>query len=332
MKGILRSFLLSFVFLFILIVFTVYHSVEKEFPDNLRVRVEKGENLRSLLRKLKNRAGFSDFDLVLLYYYARVSGKDRIKSGTYLALKGESLLSFLKKVNSGRAILIRVTIPEGFNSYQIGELLDKKRVCRYEDFIRYAFSRLTAEKYGIHSDRVEGFLFPDTYEFSEDMNAEQVIRVMVENFWKHYPEEFKKREKELGWDTYRVVTLASIIQKETSKVEEMPLVSAVYHNRLKKGMLLQADPTVIYGLYPNFDGNLKKKDLLDRSNRWNTYVYKGLPPTPICNPGLLAIKAALYPASVDYLYFVAKGDGTHYFSRTYEEHRKAVYRYQIKKK
>ena len=329
MKLILKSFLVAIIFFVFLMSFTFYYSLSKGFSKERVFKVERGENIRILLRKVGKTGDFNNLDLHLALFYARIAGLDRIKRGTYLALKNESLLSFLKKVNSGRGVLVKVTIPEGYNVYQIADVLEKRGVCNSDDFLKLALSRLTAARYDIPSDRVEGFLFPDTYKFAAGTPPLRVIDTMIKNFWNHYDEKLRRRTKEIGWDVYKVVILASIIQKETSALDEMPLISAVYHNRLKKGMLLQADPTVIYGLMPDFDGNLRKRDLLDRKNKWNTYVYKGLPPTPICNPGIDAIKAALYPADVDYLYFVSMGNGRHYFSVRYEDHLRAVRKYQL---
>ena len=330
MKAFLKISVISFFFLLLLFYITASYSLHKKFSKPVNIEVKKGETLRSVLRKLKKSKDVNNLDLWILYYYGRLSGATRVKKGMYRIEKGENLLSVLRKINLGKGILIRITIPEGFNSYQIADLLDAKGVCKKEEFLKRTFNRFVAARYNIPSDRVEGFLYPDTYEFSGGMSPEVVIDTMIKNFWKHYTTDFKKREKELGWNTYKVVTLASIIQKETYLPEEMPLVSAVFHNRLKIGMPLQADPTVIYGIFPHFDGNLRKKDLLDKSNKWNTYVYRGLPPTPICNPGIEAIKAALYPAHVNYLYFVSMGNGKHYFSSTYKQHERAVIKYQIK--
>ncbi len=331
MKLVLKSTVVSLIFLFFLFGFTFYYSLSKGFEKETVIEVRKGDTIRSVLRRLSRSGDFNNLDLNLALLYARLTGLDRVKRGRYLVSGGETLLDFLKKINSGKGILVKITIPEGYNVYQIAETLDRNGVCGYKEFLDYALSKGVAARYNIPGDRVEGFLFPDTYKFSADTPPMKIIDTMIKNFWKHYSDEFMKRTKEMGWSVYKVVTLASIIQKETSVVDEMPIISAVYHNRLKKGMLLQADPTVIYGLMPHFDGNLRKRDLLDRNNPWNTYVHKGLPPTPICNPGVDAIRTALWPANVNYLYFVARGDGRHFFSVTYKEHLKAVRKYQLGK-
>ncbi len=330
MKTFLKVSVASVVFLFLLFAVTFFVSVNKKIVTPLELKVERGENLREILRRIGKEESLNNLDLWIIYYYLRLSGKTNIKAGLYMGIRGDRIVDFIKKIVAGKALLVKVTIPEGYNSYQIAKQLGKNGVCDEKNFLKFAFDPAVAERYGIPSDRVEGFLFPDTYKFSAETPPLKIIDAMIKDFWRHYPEDFKKREKKIGWDTYRVVILASIIQKEAFAADEMPLISAVYHNRLKKHMLLQADPTVIYGLFPHFDGNLRKKDLLDKANRWNTYIYRGLPPTPIGSPGVDAIRTALYPADVDYLYFVSMGNGRHFFSKTYSEHMKAVLKYQIK--
>jgi UPF0755 protein len=173
---------------------------------------------------------------------------------------------------------------------------------------------------------LEGYLFPDTYHLLREMDPEEVIQMMVHQFRKVFGPDFARWASELGISEREVVILASIIEKETSLSEEKPLVSAVFHNRLRKKIPLQSDPTVIYGI-KNFNGNLTKQDLM-RPTPYNTYVIAGLPPTPICNPGKDSLLAAVHPAPVSYLYFVSKNDGSHYFSSAIEEHNRAVWKYQ----
>jgi UPF0755 protein len=151
---------------------------------------------------------------------------------------------------------------------------------------------------------------------------------MVETFFKNLPKQFEEKAKNNGLTVYEAVILASIIQKESYYKDELPLISSVFHNRLKKRMRLESDPTIIYGIYENFDGNIRKKDLIDKSNIYNTYKIFGLPPTPICNPDKYSLEAAVNPAKTDYLYFVADKEGKHHFSKTYAEHSKKVYKFQ----
>jgi UPF0755 protein len=158
------------------------------------------------------------------------------------------------------------------------------------------------------------------------MKTEEIIQMMVQQFKRVFNHEWNHRASQLGLSQREVVTLASIVEKETSLPEEKPIISAVFHNRLKKKIPLQSDPTVIYGI-KNFNGNLTRADL-QRPSPYNTYLINGLPPTPICNPGKDSLLAALYPSPVSYFYFVSKNDGSHYFSSTIEEHNRAVWKYQ----
>jgi UPF0755 protein len=183
----------------------------------------------------------------------------------------------------------------------------------------------TAKAYGFSGPGLEGYLFPDTYHLSRGMTPRAVIDVMVKRFFAVMGP-FSEAIRQSGMSLEQVVTLASIVEKETGAPEERPLIAGVFLKRLKNNMRLESDPTVIYGIDP-FDGNLKKEDLRTHTP-YNTYLIKGLPPGPISSPGLEAIKAVLFPAQTDFLYFVSKNDGTHHFSKTFSEHRKAVRKYQ----
>jgi UPF0755 protein len=221
----------------------------------------------------------------------------------------------------------QIIIPEGYTVRQIAlRLAEKGIVEQQEEFLSLAFSVNFAGSLGIEGAGVEGYLFPDTYLFPKGVASAEVIRTMVGKFRRVYVPAFSQRAAELGMTDKQIVTLASIIEKETGVPEERPLVSAVFHNRLKRGMPLCSDPTVIYGIKA-FDGNLRKLDLM-RMTPYNTYLSRGLPPGPIANPGASAIQAALYPAPTNYLYFVSRNDGTHHFSATLREHNEAVWKYQ----
>jgi UPF0755 protein len=176
---------------------------------------------------------------------------------------------------------------------------------------------------------LEGYLFPDTYLLPRRSKPEEVVKTMVTRFWQLYTPNLQARAAELNMTERQVLILASIIEKETGQDQERPLVSAVFHNRLRRNWPLQSDPTLIYAI-PNFNGNLTREHLA-RPGKYNTYLKPGLPPGPIANPGIKSIEAALYPAPVKYVYFVSKNDGTHQFSTTLEEHNRAVDHYQRKK-
>jgi len=189
------------------------------------------------------------------------------------------------------------------------------------------YDRKFLDSLDIDAPSLEGYLYPDTYRLPKGIEPEEIFTIMVQRMREKFDESLRRRAEELGMTENEVLTLASIIEKEAMYEREMPLISAVYHNRLKRGMKLQADPTVLYGVRDK-DRRIRYIDL-KRSTPYNTYVIEGLPPGPIASPSIESIRAALYPADVDFLFFVSKNDGTHYFSRTGQEHRRAVLRYQL---
>jgi UPF0755 protein len=264
------------------------------------------------------------------YLMARVLGiAQRVKAGEYELSTAMMPSVILHKLVTGDVVKYRVTLPEGYTVRQIAvRLAERGIIDEPEEFLTVAFSSDFAVGLGIAGDGVEGYLFPDTYLFPKGLPPEEVIKRMVENFKRVYAPDFSLRATELGMTDREVVTLASIIEKETGLAEERPLISAVFHNRLKRGIPLSSDPTVIYGI-KDFDGNLRKRDL-EKRTPYNTYLIRGLPPGPIANPGRSSILAALYPAPVKYLYFVSRNNGSHHFSATLREHNEAVRRYQQK--
>lgn len=232
------------------------------------------------------------------------------------------------KISKGLKKLYRITIPEGSDLYDIAKILEENLICSSKDFLKYALSEETARKYGLKTPTMEGFLFPDTYFFSKNTHPMKVIDIMHVNFLKK-TQELRKKLPEKNLTLEEWVTIASMIEKETAKPEEKPLVSAVIYNRIKKGMKLQIDPTVIYALKRR--GLWKGKLTLEHlriDDPYNTYYYFGLPPSPICNPGLESLKYALEPAPVDYIYFVADGSGGHYFSKNFSDHSRKVREYR----
>lgn len=252
-----------------------------------------------------------------------------VKAGYYELSAAMTPFQIMDKLRKGEVYRIKVTIPEGYTMRQIARLLVTKGVIdREASFVEAAKDRRLLDSFGISANSAEGFLFPDTYFFEKRENSYTVMKKMIRTFFKVFNKEMRKRAEELGMSIEEVVTLASLIEKETAVQQERRLISAVFHNRLKNGMRLQCDPSVIYGLSNSFDGNLKKEHLKDARNLYNTYVYKGLPPGPIANPGRDSLLAALYPADVSYKYFVSRNDGTHYFSTSLREHNAAVRRFQ----
>jgi UPF0755 protein len=258
---------------------------------------------------------------------ARWSGVDiHIKSGEYQFSNRMLPRDVLNKLIRGEQIKYSITIPEGLTLVRIAELYNEMELADKEKFTELATDPNFAASLGVEQENLEGYLYPDTYKFIRNLGERNIIRGMVTRFNEIYHDQFREREAELNFSRREVVTLASLIEKETAYSEEKPLIAAVFHNRLKRKMRLQCDPTVIYGL-DSFTGKLKRRDLKTYTP-FNTYLIDGLPPTPIANPGINSIRAALYPADVDYLYFVSKNDGTHFFSATFSEHNRAVRKYQ----
>ena len=259
--------------------------------------------------------------------------KAEIKAGEYEFHTRMLPLEVLNSLVKGQVKRHLVTIAEGYTLSQIAQYLEDLNIVEKEAFFQKASSPAFIASLGLsHSTQsgslstLEGYLFPETYHLIKEMASEEVIKMMVHQFKKVFGPELQSRASQMGISQREAVILASIIEKETPLSEEKPLISAVFHNRLKKKIPLQSDPTVIYGI-KNFNGNLTKEHLL-KPTPYNTYLISGLPPTPICNPGKDSILAALYPAPVPYLYFVSKNDGSHYFSSNIEDHNQAVWKYQ----
>ncbi|VEN74585.1 Endolytic murein transglycosylase [Candidatus Desulfarcum epimagneticum] len=262
---------------------------------------------------------------------AFLKGDDKqIKAGEY-ALGPSMTPSFiLGELVRGRGLLRRLTIPEGQNMRQIASLAARAGVCGEKEFMDAAVNPSLAAEMGVDAETFEGYLFPDTYFFPRDTAPAALIAAMVRRFRSVFSPEWEERARSLGFSVHQVVTLASIIEKETGAAPERPVISSVFHNRLKKNMRLESDPTVIYGIR-DFDGNLTRRHLKEPAPH-NTYVIRGLPPGPIASPGLESLRAALYPADTDFLFFVSKNDGFHQFSATLREHEKAVFKHQKRRR
>jgi len=293
------------------------------------VILERGEPLKSFLNKL-DKKGIRVNPFVFRLYLKLTGHSKDLKAGEYMISTGHSIRTLADTLIKGKIYLRRVVIWEGLDMFDIARLMVREGILSQEkDFLNATTNPSLLKKMKVPGETAEGFLFPETYRFPRNSPPQRVVEKMVYTFCNRITPTIKEKCHEIGLTLYEAVTLASIIQKETFVKSEMPLVSAVYHNRLKRGMKLQADPTVIYAIklkYGQEKLQLSKRDLAIDSP-YNTYRHKGLPPGPICNPGLAALRAAVNPAPVDYLYFVSKGDGTHYFSRTLAEHNRAVWKY-----
>jgi UPF0755 protein len=258
----------------------------------------------------------------------RLTMTDRkLRAGYYNLNSAMSSWDVFSRLRKGMIIQYFVTIPEGFTLDDIKIKL-KARGLINNDSWQLVNNRDFLSSLNIEAPSLEGYIYPDTYNLAKGADTADVFRIMVQRLRENFDQSLRERAKELGMSENDVLTLASIIEKEAMIDEERPIISAVYSNRLKKKMRLQADPTVIYGIHSCLRC-ITKSDL-KRKTPYNTYVIEGLPPGPIASPGIKSIKAALYPAQVNYLYFVSKNDGTHYFSKTGEEHVAAVMLYRQK--
>lgn len=288
--------------------------------------IKSGQSLGLVAKNLeKNNLITSPIKFKIL---AKLMSMDKkIQAGEYKLVSTMTPMDILNAFVKGEVNLHKLTIPEGYSIKQIAEVLEKNNLCSKDEFIEKAFDMEMVESLNINGESLEGYLFPETYFFSKNPSPENIINAMANRFFSIYTDELRKRAEEINFTDHEIITLASIIEKETGAAKERKLISSVFHNRLKKRMKLETDPTVIYGI-KNFNGNITKKDLRKKTP-YNTYIIRGLPPGPIANPGIESIKAALYPAKTEFLFFVSKKDGTHYFSRTLREHNKAVRKYQL---
>ncbi|MEK9629867.1 MAG: endolytic transglycosylase MltG [Nitrospinota bacterium] len=252
----------------------------------------------------------------------------QIMVGEYHVSPSMLPVEILERITSGKTVLHPVTIPEGYRITEIADLLEERGLANKDLFLHQTKNMKLLE--GVPTDSLEGYLFPETYHFGKFTSEATIVKKMVDTFKQRaLKKEYLKRAAELGFSYHEIITLASLIEKETGKDSERKQISSVFHNRLKKNMRLQTDPTVIYAI-ANFDGNIRKKDLKIDSP-YNTYRYKGLPPGPIASPGLKSIIAALYPVNTSNLYFVSRQDGSHQFSTTLNEHNRAVQKYQLRR-
>ena len=289
------------------------------------INVPRGAIFRLIAEDLRSEGIIRDTDRFL--FAARLMGAyKKTKAGEYELSPSMAPVEIIRMFMEGKVKGYKITVPEGYSVREIAYALGAAGLADPEEFLSMAKDPGFTEDMGFDGASLEGYLFPDTYQFKKGMSAEDIILKMIERFNSVYYMEFDRLAKNKGITMKEAITLASIIEKETGAPEERPIISAVFHNRLKKGIRLQSDPTVIYALNV-FDGKITKKHLLTK-NPYNTYVNYGLPPGPIANPGRDAIKAALEPANEDYIYFVSKNDGTHQFSRSLQEHNEAVNMYQ----
>ncbi|MEW6094992.1 MAG: endolytic transglycosylase MltG [bacterium] len=313
-------------FLPIIVLYQIYVPVDKSSDRIKIVNIERGMGVKGIAKLLKAE-GVIHGEIAFELLTNLKKSQHNIKAGEYELSPAMNSVEILSKLVRGESIKISFTIPEGYNILQIAEHLSMKGYINKERFIKLTRDKEFISKLGIDAVTLEGYLFPETYYIFKGANEEEIITIMISQLNNVLTQADREQAKRIGFSFHQVLTLASIIEKETKVGEERRLVSAVFHNRLKGNIPLESDPTVIYALLPDFDGNLTKEDL-EINSPYNTYRNRGLPPTPIASPGLDAIKSALYPAAVDYLYFVSMNNGTHKFSTTLKEHNGAVLKYQ----
>jgi UPF0755 protein len=304
-------------------------SSPSESNETIVFEVQPGQSFTAVAQNLNSQRLINSTRFFRIY--AQVLGvTGDIKVGEYAlkqSMKPGEVMDILK---SGQSIRRKFVVTEGLNIFEIAELYEKQGFGSREAFVGLVTDPVLAQKLtGEIVPSLEGFLFPETYELTKYTKTEEIIALMVQNFKNNFA---KVDIASLGesWTPLKVITLASIIEKETGAPEERPQISAVFHNRLKKGMMLQTDPTIIYGMAVEKKEtiyNITREDIR-RPTPYNTYTIKGLPPGPISNPGLASLQAAVSPANVSSLFFVSRNDGTHVFSDTYAEHEAAVVKFQ----
>jgi len=290
------------------------------FPEPRIVSIRRGESFVTVANRLAQ-AGVVRSPWAFIIYGKSLGHAAGVKPGDYSFPGGESLPRLMKRLVSGDSMFVVVSIPEGLTAHQIGEKLAQAGLGCQSEFGAAVLDGHVAEALGYGGLGVEGFLFPATYRFSPLVKDDQIMAAMLTRFYDVMTPKVQQRIFELGLDTRQLVTLASIIEKEAKTPAERPIIASVLYNRLAAGMPLQSDPTAQYNLAGEKERALKA---VHTASAFNTYTIAGLPPGPIANPGLPSIEAALYPAHTDYLYFVARHDGTHIFSRSIEEHQRAI--------
>jgi UPF0755 protein len=334
-KTLWRVFVALFVISILLVV--VSYSKLQRYLDTplvlpeagLDITLAKGDTLNKLVYALaaKQRLNYPK----LLLIYSRITGRGGvIAAGDYSLPKGITPKELLDKLEKGDVRFYQLTLVEGWTLKQV--LANLRSQSKLQQLIPRDVDVINLTMLDIDSDydNPEGLFFPDTYRFHSDSSDVQLLQQSYRRLHSVLIDEWEKKAGKLPYETpYEALIMASLIEKETGLASEREQISGVFIRRLKKGMRLQTDPSIIYGLGDSFDGNLRTKHLKDSSNPYNTYRHHGLPPTPIALVGREAIHAALHPAEGNTLYFVAKGDGSHYFSETFEEHQKAVKKYQI---
>ena len=293
----------------------------------------KGGKGQKAWQNISKQRGSSKKKTAFLLGHSLFYSQKTIKAGEYVFELPLSIQKILHIITEGKSLLHAATIPEGLTRMEIASHLESLGFAERQAFMKASEDTSSISAIDHDARDLEGYLFPETYFFPKGATSERIVSSMTSQFKNTFTAEWTRKADEIGFTIREIIILASLIEKETSLPEERPIVSAVFHNRLKKRMKLDCDPTIIYALKQDgqFKDRLRTKDMkLD--SPYNTYLYRGLPPGPIANPGKESIKAALYPADSDFLFFVAKNDGSHHFSRSFREHQNAVNTFQRNKR
>ena len=287
-------------------------------PDKV-FQVKHGDTFPQINSRLAKEGLISNTRV--FHRYAQYKGVlTKFRAGSYTIPRGAKMSDVLETLVFGQPNLTSMTIPEGKNMYEVAKLVANAGIATEEEFLKAVQHPDIISYLQIQATSLEGYLYPETYKFAPNTPAREVVKTMVDLF--------RKKTEDIDWNhpflnKHQVVILASVVEKETGAKVERPAIAGVFTNRLKKRMRLESDPTTIYGIWSRYKGNIRKSDLLEMTP-YNTYKVPALPAGPISNPSLEAIKAVLNPESNDYLFFVSKNDGTHVFTRTYQEHVEAV--------
>jgi UPF0755 protein len=313
-------------------VYGVYHKVFypfQGFEKNTVVQIDSGMSVAAIGRKLQSQGVIASAQYFTRYYRLFFANK-KLKAGEYLFDGPLSMRQVIEKLEEGKAILYKITVKEGLWIGEMAQVFEEAGLFPAGEFRRAATNAALIRDFDPEAPDLEGYLFPDTYLVRKDFTAREMASLMVEHFRQNFSNRFIWRARDIGLTMRQAVILASLIEKETANRDERFLISSVFHNRLRQGMLLDCDSTIVYALKKAgiYQGKLGWDDLKIDSP-YNTRLHRGLPPGPIASPGYTALEAALYPENTEYLYFVAKDGSSHYFSRTLAEHNRAVRKFII---
>jgi len=328
----LKKFLLLLIVMIVVVIFWAKRDYEQALSrqvvtDNDVFVIKKGESFRQITHRLQQKWAVNPYWFRVIAYQKKVT--NQLKAGEYVLQPGMTLPDILAVFVAGKAKQYAITFPEGWTFKQIRQrLLENANLTHTLDKVD---AQALLKRLGSPYNHPEGLFFPETYFFEKNTTDFKLLKRAYQKMQQVLQQEWAGRESGLPFETpYQALILASIVEKETGKPSERAMIAGVFIRRLRKGMLLQTDPTVIYGMGDRFQGNIRRKDL-KQATPYNTYVIKGLPPTPIAMPGREAIHAVMHPAAGNSLYFVASGDGGHIFSATLREHVNAVNKYQKKR-